>query len=218
MSEDKEPLFRRWLIDKLKRTRWARAEDTTREELAERLLVHPEALRLAQLELDKEREAMGLPMTRLGTHTPRGIRKRIEIAFPVDIHADWVSYCALRQVSSSLVLRSLVHTLLLTPHPPMWTGRGWWYRGRKRKMDGFSGVYRNKKWPHCEGTDITVGAFHALVKRATERGATPTGYLRGGVIELLEGRMHRLTIISSPEEMWDDPNKYWTVSVPREEK
>ena len=224
MSDDTTRL-RRWLIDKLKQSRWAQRRGENIEQLAVRLGVQPDVLSEAQAELDVERRGAGREPVALGEHQrvgsvhAKGGRRRrsdgatkfIELPFPELVYKDWKKLCGLRGVRPAAMLRSLIHTLLSGPRNPSWTGRWWFYHGRRVPLD-FHGHYKRtgKKWPHLAHTEITHGAAAALTRRADALGATMTALTRGMVIDLLEGRVPRVTIITAPSSMFDDERRYWT--------
>jgi hypothetical protein len=184
----------------------------THEQTAKRLLVAPEALRLAQAELDEDRRREGRVPVELGAPSRnRAAGKSVEVAFPVEIFEDWQGYCAHRDLAPATVLRSVVFTLLAGPADPGWLGRGWRYRGKRVVMRGYIEYQRRgQKWPYVAKAQITKGAHQALVKRASVLGSSPTGLVRGAVIELLEGRTERLLIVTSPAAMFEDVKRYWT--------
>ena len=205
--------FRRWLIDKLKQSRWARVKDETIEHLAERLGVHPDVLVVAQRELDQKRRAAGLRPVSLGEHQrPHQVTsKKLVLEFPKAVYDDWKQLCDLRGIPPATMLRSLIHTLLSGPQNPTWTRRGWTYHGLRYPLDKYSHEKKtSKKWPYATHTTVTHGASAALTMRAGAAGTTVTALMRGQLIDLLEGRLARLNIINSPGSMFDDEKRYWT--------
>jgi len=214
MRDEGESRFRRWLIDKVKRSRWVTYNADTVEVVALRIGVQPYVITQAQRELADERTAAGkLPMV-LGTgRTQRRKRRQIDVDMPKTVHEDWLAYCKTRDLPGSVVIRSLVQTLLSGPDNPSWIGRSWRYRGRMLTLTG-SKQFLTRGWPYNVKTDVSEGAARALAVRATNLGCTPTALVRGAVIDLLEGRTKRLNIVNSPDAMWDDETRYW-VGLPR---
>lgn len=218
MKQDPEghALFRRWLIEKLKRSRWVAIPGDSVERVSRRLGVHPEALAEAQAEFAEERRKEGKAPAALGTgRAVQGRRKQIDLDLPEVIQADWQRYCQLRDLSSSVLLRSVIHTLLSGPENPTWTGKGWWYRGRMHRLSNYKKVAAKGWWPHNAKTDLTPGAVRALTIRADTLGCSYTALVRGAMIDLLEGRTRRLNIVTSVATMWEDENRYWTGKPPR---
>jgi hypothetical protein len=210
MRDNGESIFRRWLIDKVKRSRWPTFKDDTPEAIGQRIGVQPEIIIQAQRELAEERIAQGKAPLRLGTgRTRRKKRRWLDIDMPKDVHQDWLLYCRTRDLPASTVLRSLVQTLLSGPENPTWLGRVWRYRGRMLRLVGYKEFMRSG-WPYNVKTDVPEGAVRALTIRASGLGCTMTALVRGAVIDLLEGRTKRLNIVNSPDAMWEDENRYWT--------
>lgn len=214
MSDEGESRFRRWLIDKLKRSRWVTYSTDTTESVAKRIGVQPDVIVQAQRELAAERQAEGKAPMRLGTgRTKRGRRRQIDVDMPKEVHEDWILYCRTRDLPGSVVIRSLIHTLLSGPDNPTWISRRWRYRGRLLRLVGYK-EYVNRGWPYNVKTDVSEGAARALAVRARGLGCTLAALVRGAVIDLLEGRTKRLNIVSSSDAMWDDETRYW-VGIPR---
>lgn len=211
--------FRRWLIHKLKRSRWAARRDESVEQTAKRIGVQPDVLREAQAELDAERQAEGKQPLILGTgRVRRGPRKQVFVDMPQSIFEDYRQYCAIRGLPGAVVLRSVVHTLLSGPENPRWTGRGWFYRGQPVRMGNYAEVAaaHGGAWPWNVKADVSDGAYRALIQRAEHLGCTYTALLRGALIELLEGRLTRLLIVTSSASMWADETRYWTLAARKE--
>ena len=209
MRDEGESRFRRWLIDKVKRSRWVTYTTDTVESVARRVGVQTEVILQAQRELAEERRAEGKAPVVLGTGRVRkGKRRQIDVDMPKDVHHDWLLYCKTRDMPGSVVIRSLIHTLLSGPENPSWIGRTWRYRGRTLRLTGYKD-YIKRGWPYNVKTDVSEGAVRALMLRARDIGCTPTAVVRGAVIDLLEGRTKRLNIVTSADAMWDDETRYW---------
>lgn len=183
-------------------TRWSTKRDETVEELAARLWLHPEALRQAQAMIDARQARVG----RLTKHILHARpRVRIDITAPPKIVEVVHQYCQGRQLTSSTLIRSLVHKMLLEPrNPPLtdqwiWEGKVFHVLGVKTRK---SGLIRPLK------TDITPGASRALASRAIEANTTPTALVRGLLMEVLTNRVNRYEILTRVNQMWDDENRY----------
>ena len=207
--------FRRWLIDKLKRSRWVSYSTDSLEAVARRVGVQPDVLVQAQAELTAERRSDGKKAIVLGTGRAwHGRRKQIDLDLPKAVNDDWLAYCRARDLSGSVVLRSIIHTLLSGPENPTWTGRTWWYRGKMHRLSNYKVVAAKGWWPYNAKTDVTPGAARALTLRAERIGCTYTGLVRGAIIDLLEGRTKRLNVVTVASAMWEDENRYWTGKEP----
>lgn len=203
--------FRRWLIEKVKRSRWVTYPTDSLEAVALRIGVQPEVLVQAQHELTEERRSEGkLPIAIGSGHVVQDKRKQIDLDVPKAVFDDWTQYCQTRDLPSSVVLRSLIHTLLSGPENPTWTGRGWWYRGKMHRLTNYATTGEKGWWPYNAKTDVTPGAARALNIRAQSVGCPYTALVRGTMIDLLEGRTKRLNIITSASSMWEDESRYWT--------
>lgn len=214
MRDKGESRFRRWLVDKVKRSRWVTYNADTAESVARRIGVQPDVITQAQRELSDERQAAGKAPVLLGTgRPPRRRRRQIDVDMPKDVHSDWLLYCKTRDLPGSVVIRSLIQTLLSGPENPRWLGRQWRYRGRTLHLAGYKD-YVQRGWPYNVKTDVSEGAARALTIRARALGCTPTALVRGAVIDLLEGHTKRLNIVTSSVAMWDDETRYW-VGDPR---
>lgn len=214
MRDEGESRFRRWLLDKVKRSRWVTHNADTVESVARRIGVQPDVIVQAQRELADERKAEGkIPMV-LGTGRTRRLKRRqIDVDMPKAVHEDWLLYCQTRDLPGSVVIRSVIHTLLSGPDNPSWIGRQCRYRGKMLPLEGY-GQFVKRGWPYNVKTDVSEGASRALAVRARNLGCTLTALVRGAVIDLLEGRTKRLNIVNSPDAMWDDETRYW-VGIPR---
>lgn len=214
MRDEGESRFLRWLIDKVKRSRWVTYNADTVESVAQRIGVQPYVILQAQQELAEERKADGkVPMV-LGTgRTKRLKRRQIDVDMPKEVYDDWLLYCRTRGLPGSVVIRSVVHTLLSGPDNPSWIGRRCRYRGRMLSLVGYT-QFVQRGWPYNIKTDVSEGAARALAVRARNLGCTLAALVRGAVIDVLEGRTKRLNIVSSSDAMWDDETRYW-VGIPR---
>lgn len=179
--------------------------------MAARIGVQESVLVDAQASLDAEREAAGLPREEIGTRAQRGKRKIVDLDMPERVFLDWKQYCALRDLTPAVLLRSLIHTLLSGPRNPTWTGKGWLYRGERLELTGYRQYMAQKReWPWAAKTMVTPGAARALQLRADATRAKPTGLVRGMVIDLLEGKLREWHLVPNVAIMWDDESRYWT--------
>src|SRR5262249_47472285 len=139
MRDEGESRFRRWLLDKVKRSRWVRYNADTVESVAQRIGVQPDVIVQAQRELAAERKADGKMPLVLGTgRTKRSKRRQIDVDMPKAVHEDWLLYCRTRDLPGSVVIRSVIHTLLSGPDNPSWIGRQWRYRGGTLRLTGYT--------------------------------------------------------------------------------
>jgi hypothetical protein len=200
-----ESRFRAWLVQRVKHSRWTSRNCTDLAAVARRLGVQPDVLVDAQSALDAEQEAAGRTSSRIGQRYVQHRKPRVfTVDMPPVVFADMKAYCELRQVNPFVVLRSLVVKLLTGTAQPTWLGRGWLYKGQHYPSESH-GVR------HSVGTDVSEGAGEALTIRATVTGVSPSALLRGMVIDLLEGRVVRLTIVNTVAQMPDDVNQYVTL-------
>lgn len=207
-----EQLFRRWLIDKLKVTRWTKAPSV---ELARRLGVQVDVLLAAQQEMDQENRAAGRPLTRLGEPTvarpPRARKAQLTMQLPAEVHMRWQAVARARGLTSSSLLRSAVHTFLLQPEPPYHPPTsGWVVQGVVQSLP-WSPQKGKGWWPYWVNTSLTRGAKEALTRRARVMGCSEFGLIRSIMLDVVEGQLGHLTYLTSFTGMWDDPEKYLTL-------
>jgi hypothetical protein len=214
---EQEARFRGWIIERLKETRWLGFIGDDWESVSKRLGVRPEILVEAQRSLDEEYRELGRHPKPLGQdHLLRrmGPRCRCEILLPWEVYEDWLAYCRARQLSKSVLLRSVIHRMLSVPTQPGHVGKGWIYRGQALKACCKRNIGRGGKRGRLMtsiSTELTHGAHEALVRRARKSGVPCAGLLRGAVLDLLEGRTKQLVVMSRVDELWDDPTRYWTL-------
>jgi hypothetical protein len=214
MRPGHESVFRRWLVDKVKRSRWVTYASDDVETVAQRIGVQPDVLRQAQSELEAERQADGRPALVLGSSRLRPRKQpQLGVDMPKEVFEDWQLYCKTRDLPGGVIVRSLIHTLLSGPENPTWIGRRWRYRGRTLKLTGYKYAVG---WPYKVKTKLSFGASRALALRAQSIGCNVAALIRGAVIDLLEGRTKRLNIITSADAMWEDENRYWLGRPPSE--
>lgn len=196
------PSFRRWLVEKLKQTRWVKKPEETYEELARRLWVAPEALIEAQKALDRDRRRVGRELIEIGTRRQlaRQHGELYDVAMPERVYVDWDAYCKQRRTQPSCILRSLVVHSLARKTRPAWVAQQWRYRGQVLKVP-----YNTK----CVArTRIPLGVRQALLRKSEAWGMSMAALVRTEVVELLEGKLTRLPLIMTVRELSDDPDSY----------
>jgi hypothetical protein len=201
--------FRRWLVSKLLLTRWPFRQGEKLEELAERLWVHPDALRRAQAQLDARQRKAGRPTKRL-LHDPRPVRERLRVridcSVPPVAHRAIHGFCKLRAITPATLIRSLLHAMLLEARNPELT-EFWWYEGQRLSMRRPERGRRSEALQTLK-SEITAGAHRALTARALEAGVKPTTLLRGLLQEALHNQRLRFEILTRVSQMWDDETRY----------
>lgn len=194
--------FRRWLVDKLKQTRWRWLSGDDLESVSVRLGVRPEVIREAQAELSAEHVQSGRAPERVGDRRKIDpTDHKVHLKMPRRVYEDFMRYAKVRQLQQGVLLRSCIHTLLSGPDQPQYLGSGWFYRGHRLQAPRSERYYAH--------TWITHGARRALTIRADASGCKATALIRGSVIELLEGRVPRLIMAADPRAMWSDETRYW---------
>lgn len=198
--------FRRWLVEKLKATRWAHPESgMALEAVAEHLWVHPDALRAAQQSLGEDMVEHGRITSGLGTGALRGKCKHFAMAVPEEVLKVLRDYARLRSLTMDTMLRSVVHDLLMSPTLPETRGQGWFVWGQRFTI-------RHER-PLLAKAWITHGAHRALQRRAQFSGSSASGLVRAVIIDILEGRRSEFQIIAGPAAMWDDETRYFVPPV-----
>lgn len=192
--------FRQWLVKQVVVLRWTAPPQATLPQIAEHLGVTVSVLEEAQALREAEARRRG--------KSPRAGGKRAlfrtdqsiaHVTMPPEIRKAWLEYVAVLQITSSALLRSLVHHFLLTGDRPQSISRSWKYRGQ---------VYKIKLSGNAEvSASITLGADVALSHYAALWGVKAMAILRGLVTDLLEGRVKKLRIVAF-SELWGDPDRY----------
>lgn len=197
--------FRRWLVERLADSSWAAVKGESLEELAERLWVHPDALRAAQEMLNLRAKNHGKMPARVDCKYDRP--RQVDVLLPREVHDDWKAYCKARDLTTDVLLRSLVHHVMSRP-PPSEFPSFCIYKGKRLKLcrdrNGTTGRFSTSL-----ASRISPGAHQALVRRARNRSMSIAAIMRAAVIELLEGRIKKLHIVAYPRDMWGDPARYW---------
>lgn len=195
-----EEAFRKWLVRRVKLSRWVTLVRETDEDLAARIGIQPDVLRDARAELRQDQAARGLPQREVGgrrTFAP-GELQEFFMNVPPAVKADVTAFCALRSVTNGTLLRSVVN-LALTDRTKPEKIRNWTYRGVREPY--------SRKWPGIL-TTLPQGTLRALQDVANSRKTRPTAILRSILIDLLEGRVQRLKLVPTAEDMLSNPDLY----------
>lgn len=211
MKRSDEERFKRWLIDKLKISRWPYKLDLPLSELSQKLGVREEVLVQAQRELDDLRLSQGLPLAKLGHPLIKfgksRVEARVEMPIPREIHEEWGAYAEARGLSRSALLRSVLHHFLSRPGPPHHPlVKAWIYRDKQLSL-----IYRHadeKQWPYWVRTSITEGASDALTLRAQSLGSSEFALVRAIMLDTLVGQLKDFKFLTGRTGMWDDPERY----------
>lgn len=200
-----EQRFRRWLIDRLKETRFSIFDGYDVRKLAERLGVQTSVLRLAQSEKADELLAAGRKYSGV-ERTQSRTSVQISIWMPPLIREDLELRAQRMQCTAAEITRAIAHTLLSGPDNPVVLGRQWWYHGESHpwKRDNAARI----------DTTVSNGARAALDLRAQRLGTTATAIMRGAIADYLEYRMEEIYFLPALQ-MWEDPSRYWTGELMR---
>jgi hypothetical protein len=83
-------------------------------------------------------------------------------------------------------------------------GRGWPYRGKTYHCDGWNKLRCTEKdWPWVVVTRISSGAQAALIRRAGAMRIAIRGFVRGLVIDLLDGRIQSFDTVTEVSQMFE---------------
>jgi hypothetical protein len=190
--------FRAWLIKRLKTTRWTIASSESAEDLSLLLGVTRDVLEQATRERESEQKLPG--------RTGRGSLAQNEysplaVAMPPAVHRDWMEFCSALHVSSSALLRSLIHHLLVTRKRPTTTAPSWLYQGCTHRIKPTGRLHAK--------TRVTRGAQIALDHYADLWRVKPTAILRGLITDMLHARRLPLGLqIVAVSALWNDPARY----------
>jgi len=214
MTETREPRgesrFRRWLIDRLKETSFAVYKGELVVDVARRLGVSVDVLKMAQAEKTTELQQMGRTPTNLGG---RGHERgyALMLRCPPEARKEIHELARRMGARSSELIRGVTQTLLSGPDNPQWLGRHWIWHGKHILLRPVEG----KGWPWFVDVYISRGAAAALQRRAERLGTNKTALIRSATVDFLEGRMTGIQLLPTAE-MWNDPNRYWTGELKRE--
>lgn len=204
---NKHLTFRKWLISQLKVSHWARSAEPL-ETLAIRLGVQPDVLVEAQQSLEEDLKKVNAAPLRIGSahRSVKLMEYHLELPLPPVVKNDWVVYCQSRNIEGGTLLRSLINRALLTGENPalnVCRFQGWIYRGKQERLDRMPGYKREFR----VRSTLPRGAAQALAKRCQNLKVSRTGFLRGLVLDLLEGRTTKLLLVSV-QSMSGDPASY----------
>lgn len=208
-----EERFKRWLIDKLKTSRWPYSATLTVPELSKKLGVQPSVLLQAQLELDQERKAAGLPLVRLGdpARAQAVQAAQVTMQLPREVYEAWKASALNRGLTMASLLRSALHELLSRPagthHQPTssWVLNGTAIPLPWKREHGTRGKVL---WPYWVRCTVTRGAKQALTRRATSAGVTEFALLRALMLDVLSGHLSPAVYLTTLSGMWEDPERY----------
>lgn len=209
-AADQVTSFRRWLIDRLKETRYRIFSGETMDELALRLGVQPDILRTAQAEKARELHELGRDRSRRNNFWPGTRTRQLPIWCPEIVFKALNERAQYMQLMPVELTRAIVQTLLSGPDNPWWLINGWMYHGKRLRMRR----EQHKGWPWVVRLTITLGAYVALSRRAERLGVTKTALIRGAIVDYLEDRMTGAYILPV-SAMWQDANRYWTGELTR---
>jgi hypothetical protein len=208
--------FRRWLVRKLAETRWGGwNHDMSIEDLAKYLGVQPDVLLDAHkysLSLASRGEVIAglepIKIRRGGQRGTLGSQLTVLLVMPKEIKEAWDSYRDLGGWTDSVLMRSLIHYGLTRSDQPKWLGRGWPYRGHTYRCNGWGKTEND--WPWRIITRISPGAKAALIRRSMASRITLRGFIRGLVLDLLEGRIQSFDAITETSQMFQG-DRYHTL-------
>lgn len=193
--------FREWLVLQLLTTRWAVPSGLNHAQAAEYLGVTESVLTEAQALRSAEIARRGRPSSaRRRRNAPRYDYAVLVLGMPPVILAAWRAWVSTLKISSSALIRSLVHHFLLSGQRPITIDHGWLYRGVTYRATG-------EEHDRKVITRVTRGARTALEHYADLWHVDVTRIVRGLMVDLLEGRVQRLKIVAYGE-MWGDPKRY----------
>jgi hypothetical protein len=197
--------FRAWLVERVSEAKLRLPKDQkTLEDQARYLGVQPDVLEEAATKRSERIEASGHQVSRRDVYAAgHEIYTRVVALYmPPEIRRLLQGICDVRRISMHDLERAATHTLLLSGKLPSYSGKGWFYKG-KRYGVGTGKVKERLK----EQFRISVGAYIALTRRAEINGATATGLIRGALIDVLEGRTKQLVYVDT-SAMYNDPERY----------
>jgi hypothetical protein len=202
--------FRAWLISRLADTGYALrvCTDEERVVLAAQLGVEPAVLLAAHQERQRRRAEAARTLVRKGSGGTDSDHPQVEVNMPSDVWEAWHDACDQAAITSSTMLRSIVHAYLQGDWEPEHLSRHWVLRGKvyevaERRYHRETG----KKWPYRERALITKGANLALARRAERKGVSKHAVLRGLILEVVAGRLASVRPIDATN-MWNDAARY----------
>lgn len=193
-GKPQRPTFREWLINKVMLSKWVTYLGDTDETLSARLGIRVDVLLEARARLHAELKRKGLKMRELGSQREY-MRQEADygvffVQLPKAVHDDLMVVVNARNQSSSSVLRSLIYAILTQPGVPSRIMRQWEYRGQVHRDERVREKRRQMR------TKVSRGADQALLQMARNANVTPTTLVRSAIIDLLEGRLRKLAVIT----------------------
>lgn len=196
--------FRGWLVKQLQIARWSAPAGLPLPAVAQKLGVTLDVLEEALAAREAALKASGRPLMHRGKRTRfRSDYAELKVTMPTVVYRAWQEILGTFKISSSALLRSLVHAFLLHPHRPERAQQAWHYQGQVYHLIGRSAITRRES--AC--TRVTRGAQIALDHHADAWSIPASAIMRGLVVDVLEGRKKRLKIVGYPE-LWGDPDRY----------
>jgi hypothetical protein len=180
-------------------------DQKTLEGQARYLGVQPDVLEEASAKRRARIEAAGHQVSARDVHGASAhniYTRRVVLYVPTEIRALLQGLCETRRISVHDLARAATHTLLLSGGIPSYTGKGWFYKGKRYGLG--PATVRLKLQ---EQFRISVGAYIALNRRAELHGASVSGLIRGALIDVLEGRTRKLVYVDT-SSMYNDPERY----------
>jgi hypothetical protein len=138
-----------------------------------------------------------------GRRKPTRNQYKVHIIVPQEIQVAWSAFRDLGGYTDSVLLRSIIHYGLLNPRQPSWLGRGWPFDGHVYRCTGWAENNAiGKSWPWFIETRISMGAKQALSMRARAMRVTLRGFVRGLVLDLLNGKIQAFHTVTEVSQMF----------------
>lgn len=192
--------FREWLIDRIATTSYVHRVLTDEQvtKLADEMGVAEDVLLEARVRYKLLRAQAGRQPP-LGDKKSGTRHKQITIEMPPEVYEAWKEEVAARGfLDDTALLRSVLHSYLLTSREPSKISRQWHFEGRV-----LSAKHHSQR---CRPL-ITQGAHRALRIRAAKAGCRPYAILRGLVLDVIDGHYQGVPLIDA-ERMYDDEKRY----------
>lgn len=197
--------FRTWLIDRVAET--PVPHGWSDQQVADALGVQVDVVAAAR-KLVAERLRMTSGERAASLRRYRSVAQAIRA--PLAIHEDLTAYATARGLGPEDILRGSVHYYLsvpaepgVRPHAPEGLPVDWMYRGRVLPKDR-----ANPRGHNILVARMSRGAALAMTRRAKARGKKKSDFLRGCILDVLEGRLRTFSIVTL-EMMYDEPDHYW---------
>ena len=210
---ERKSLFRAWLVDRVSEAKLRKVAGQSLEDRARYLGVQPDVL----VEADQRRLERVASVGRFASNREVHGRAahdsytcRVRLYMPIVIAKPFDELCQIKGVTTSMLGRAIVQTLLLSAHNPRWYGTGWLYKGKFYTEDRLvtdNGNERSSAVSVIKQFVISTGADIALRRRAERAGCTKTALVRGAIIDLLEGHTGKL-VYADTASMYNDPDRY----------